>query len=173
VGTVLADNCALTVRDEAFTDERLPEPGRRAIRVVADTRLQTPASAAVLAGDQPSLLLHARDAEVPPELAAQSRVGLATAAGRLVPQEIIASLAARECNEILLESGPTLAGALLHSGLADELIVYLAPRLLGSRARPLLDLALDSMTDALDLRLVDRRQIGDDQRFIFKPALAE
>jgi diaminohydroxyphosphoribosylaminopyrimidine deaminase/5-amino-6-(5-phosphoribosylamino)uracil reductase len=173
VGTVLADNCALTVRDEAFDGELLPEPGRRAIRVVADSRLQTPATAAVLAGDQPSLLLHAQDAPVPLELAAQPRLGLGTTEGRLVPREIIACLAVRECNEILLESGPTLAGALLRSGLADELIVYLAPRLLGSRARPLLDLPLDSMADALDLRLVDRRQIGDDLRFIFKPAQAE
>jgi diaminohydroxyphosphoribosylaminopyrimidine deaminase/5-amino-6-(5-phosphoribosylamino)uracil reductase len=170
---VLADNCALTVRDDTFTHERLPEPGRRAIRVVADSRLQTPATAAVLAGDQPSLLLHARDAAIPSALAALPRLGLATAQGRLVPQEIVASLAARECNEILLESGPTLAGALLRSGLADELIVYLAPRLLGNRARPLLDLPIDSMADALDLRLVDRRQIGDDQRFIYKPAQAE
>jgi diaminohydroxyphosphoribosylaminopyrimidine deaminase/5-amino-6-(5-phosphoribosylamino)uracil reductase len=172
VGTVLADNCALTVRDEAFTRERLPEVKRRAIRVVADSGLRTPAKAAVLAGEQPSLLLYAQGVPVPPELDAQARLALVAVRGRPEPGEILACLATRECNEILLESGPTLAGAMLRSGLADELIVYVAPRLLGSRARPLLDLPLDHMAEAMDLRLIDRRQIGADQRFVFKPASA-
>ncbi|MDP5071079.1 MAG: dihydrofolate reductase family protein, partial [Congregibacter sp.] len=78
-------------------------------------------------------------------------------------------LGARECNEILLESGPTLAGAMLQSGLVDQLIVYMAPVLLGSRARPLLDLPLDHMAEAYRLHLVDHRHMGSDQRFIFEP----
>ncbi|MFT4769113.1 MAG: diaminohydroxyphosphoribosylaminopyrimidine deaminase [Glaciecola sp.] len=168
-GTVLSDNCALTVRDAFFDDELLPRPERRALRVVADTHLRTPPDAAVLQGAQPSLLMHAQDAECPESLVGSNRLALPVIGGRLAPAEILSALAAMECNEILLESGPTLAGAMLQSGLADQLIIYMAPVLLGSRARPLLELPFDRMADALKLSLVDRREIGADQRFVFEP----
>ncbi|WOJ96787.1 bifunctional diaminohydroxyphosphoribosylaminopyrimidine deaminase/5-amino-6-(5-phosphoribosylamino)uracil reductase RibD [Congregibacter brevis] len=172
IGTVLADDCALTVRDESFGHERLPPPMRRALRVVADSHLRTPADAAVLQGDQPSLLLHSREAHsnLPPGI---DHTALPRAGRGLAPADIVGELSARECNEILLESGPTLAGAMLQSGLVDQLIVYMAPVLLGSHARPLLDLPLDRMAEALRLRLIDRRQIGDDHRFIFAPQQSE
>ncbi|MFK8042854.1 bifunctional diaminohydroxyphosphoribosylaminopyrimidine deaminase/5-amino-6-(5-phosphoribosylamino)uracil reductase RibD [Congregibacter sp.] len=169
VGTVLADDCALTVRDESFGDELLPPPMRRALRVVADSHLRTPANAAVLQGDQPSLLLHSREARASDAPQGIDHLALPGAELGLAPADIISALSARECNEILLESGPTLAGAMLQSGLVDQLIVYMAPVLLGSHARPLLDLPLDRMAEALRLRLIDRRQIGDDHRFVFSP----
>ncbi|MDA8961984.1 bifunctional diaminohydroxyphosphoribosylaminopyrimidine deaminase/5-amino-6-(5-phosphoribosylamino)uracil reductase RibD [Congregibacter sp.] len=172
IGTVLSDDCALTVRDTFFADELLPPPERRALRVVADTHLRTPSDAAVLQGAQPSLLLHAKDAACSDSLAAVDRLALPVHGGSLVPAEVLTALAARECNEILLESGPTLAGAMLQSGLVDQLIIYMAPVLLGSRARPLLELPFDRMAEALRLRLVDRRQIGADQRFVFEPQMA-
>jgi diaminohydroxyphosphoribosylaminopyrimidine deaminase/5-amino-6-(5-phosphoribosylamino)uracil reductase len=79
-------------------------------------------------------------------------------------------LAARQCNEILVESGPRLAGALLRHGLLDELIVYMAPALLGDRARPLLALPLDDMADKVGLHIEDVRKVGQDWRFIARPA---
>lgn len=169
VGTVLADDCALTVRDSAFDDELLPAPERRALRVVADRHLRTPADAAVLQGEQPSLILHGRGADASHLPETLEHMALPGETGGVAPAEIMAALAARECNEILLESGPTLAGAMLQSGMADALIVYIAPVLLGSRARPLLELPLDEMAEALRLQLIDRRQIGDDHRFVFAP----
>lgn len=168
VGTVLADDCALTVRDQMLSGAALPSPARRALRVVADSRLRTPAGAAVLTGEQPSLLLHGAGLAVPPELASVSAQGLPLRDGALDTGALLAALADRECNEILLESGPRLAGALLGEGLLDELIVYIAPRLLGSRARPLFELPLDRMADALDLQLLDRRMVGQDQRLVFQ-----
>lgn len=166
IATVLADDCALTVRDEFFSDACLPGPERRALRVVADSQLRTPAKAAVLAGSQPSLLLHREAAPVPDALREVAREPLA---GPLLdPKAMLEVLARRECNEILLESGPALAGALLQAGLIDELIVYLAPMLLGSRARPLFELPLDRMADAFALTLTDRRQLGSDLRFTFE-----
>ncbi|EED30729.1 riboflavin biosynthesis protein RibD [gamma proteobacterium NOR5-3] len=173
IGTVLADDCALTVRDAFFDEELLPPPQRRAIRVVADTRLRTPPDAAVLQGAQPSLLLHANDAVCPGSLTGAARLALPSPAEGLDPAQILSALADRECNEILLESGPTLAGAMLQSGLADQLIVYMAPVLLGSRARPLMELPFNRMAEALRLRLVDRRQMGVDQRFVFEPRTFE
>ena len=63
-----------------------------------------------------------------------------------------------------------VAGALLREGLLDELIVYMAPALLGDRARPLLSLPLDDMADKVQLQIEDVRKVGQDWRFIARPA---
>jgi diaminohydroxyphosphoribosylaminopyrimidine deaminase/5-amino-6-(5-phosphoribosylamino)uracil reductase len=123
----------------------------------------------VLAGEQPSLLVHAESVEVPPSFGDVALLGLPLRAGALDLQALLSALATRECNEILLESGPALAGAMLRGGWLDELIVYIAPRLLGSRARPLFELPIDRMADALNLRLVDQRRVGCDQKLVFRP----
>jgi diaminohydroxyphosphoribosylaminopyrimidine deaminase/5-amino-6-(5-phosphoribosylamino)uracil reductase len=93
--------------------------------------------------------------------------------GGLDLQAVMAALAAREVNEILVESGPRLVGALLAAGLLDELIVYQAPCLLGSAARPLLELPLARMADKVPLALRDQRRVGDDSRFIFAPVTGD
>jgi diaminohydroxyphosphoribosylaminopyrimidine deaminase/5-amino-6-(5-phosphoribosylamino)uracil reductase len=82
----------------------------------------------------------------------------------------MAALSARQCNEILVESGPRLAGALLQAGLLDELIIYMAPALLGDRARALLELPIDAMADKVQLKLEDVRKIGTDWRITAVPA---
>ena len=79
------------------------------------------------------------------------------------------SEAAEACNEILVESGPRLVGAFLQAGLLDELIVYMAPALLGDRARPLLALPIDSMANKVALNLEDVRKVGVDWRFTALP----
>ena len=78
-------------------------------------------------------------------------------------------LASRSCNEVLVESGAGLAGAFYRAGLADELVVYMAPRLLGSRARPLLELPFDAMSEACDLDILDMRAVGRDWRITARP----
>lgn len=170
VETVLADDCALTVRDDAFDDALLPEPQRRALRVVLDTRLRTPPQARVLSGPQPALLAHNERQDVSPSLRDTPRLPIATMADHLPLEPVMDALAARECNEILLESGPTLAAAVLRAGLADELVLYLAPRLLGSRARPMFDLPLERMAEAYDLEPMATQRIGDDLRATFRVA---
>lgn len=169
IGTVQADDCALTVRDGEGADRPLPDPGRRALRVVLDPRLRVPPGANVLQGPQPQLLVHGEAAVVRDDLRAVDRLALPLSDGRIPPERLLDALALREVNEILLESGPTLAGALLREGLLDELIVYIAPRLLGSRGRPLLELPIDRMADAMDLQLLERRQVGSDLRLTFAP----
>ena len=173
IGTVLADDCALTVRDDEVAGGPLPEPSRRALRVVLDSRARTPCSARVLAGEQPSLLIHRAGLEGP-RMAAFAAASVATAgvpyrAAGLDLEAVLALLAQRECNEILLESGPVLAGALLRQALADEIIVYQAPKLLGSRARPLFELPFERLSEALDLELLEQRQLGADLRLRFAP----
>ncbi len=182
IGTVLEDNCALTVRDAELPGLRLPEPERRALRVVLDSSLRTPPGAAVLSAGQGTLLVHDERAEVPEHLRDYPRLPLPEAGGGaagganqtvgdgaagLPLRAVLEHLAERECNEILLESGAALAGAVLREGLADELLLYQAPKLLGSRARPLFDLPLDQMGEALEMTLLERRHVGADlmQRF--------
>ena len=175
VGTVLADDCALTVR----IDELGLPPARAQLalarpplRVVLDSSLQTPPSARVLAGGAATLLCHRAGAAVPAELSGKGFELLALEAGEqgLDLPQLMTELSVRQCNEILVESGPRLAGALLQAGLLDELIVYMAPALMGDRARPLLSLPLDHMADKVQLHIEDVRKIGQDWRFIVKPA---
>ncbi|MEO0435973.1 MAG: bifunctional diaminohydroxyphosphoribosylaminopyrimidine deaminase/5-amino-6-(5-phosphoribosylamino)uracil reductase RibD [Pseudomonadota bacterium] len=164
VGTVLADDCALTIREVPFGEAHLAPESRRALRVVADSQLHTPADAAVLAGDQPSLLVHASDALVPEALATAPLHAIGLHDGTLNLEELLAELARRECNEILLESGPRLAGSMLSAGVLDELIVFIAPKLMGSSARPLFDLPLEKMIDARRLELLEQNRVGQDLR---------
>ncbi|PIE43982.1 MAG: riboflavin biosynthesis protein RibD [Gammaproteobacteria bacterium] len=75
----------------------------------------------------------------------------------------------RGCNEILVEAGAGLAGEFVQAGLVDELWLYMAPVLMGSEARPLLQLPVNSMADRWPLELKDMRMMGDDIRFIYVP----
>ena len=175
VGTVLADDCALTVRADQLG---LPEPAaslaatRQPLRVVLDSCLRTPAEARVLAEGATTLLCYSDTAPVPVALADSGAelVALRRGESGLDLEQLMAVLAARQCNEILVESGPRLAGALLRQGLLDELIVYMAPALLGDRARPLLELPLDHMADKVRLHIEDVRRVGQDWRFTAIPA---
>jgi diaminohydroxyphosphoribosylaminopyrimidine deaminase/5-amino-6-(5-phosphoribosylamino)uracil reductase len=80
-------------------------------------------------------------------------------------------LATRGVNEVQVEAGPTLCGALFGQNLVDELLVYIAPTLLGDSARPLLRLpGLASLAERRDWRVVDRRRFGADARLLLRPA---
>jgi len=175
VGTVLADDCALTVRVEELDLPRQlahAAAARQPLRVVMDSSLRTPPSARVLADGGPTLLCHREGVAVPAALAAGrgELLGLAGAGTGLDLHRLMAELGRRQCNEILVESGPRLAGALLREGLLDELIVYMAPALLGDLARPLLNLPLHDMADKVQLRIEEVRKVGQDWRFVARPA---
>jgi diaminohydroxyphosphoribosylaminopyrimidine deaminase/5-amino-6-(5-phosphoribosylamino)uracil reductase len=174
IGTVLADDCALSVRSgELGLPAAEAELASRSqpLRVVLDSALQTPATAAVLAGDGGTLLCHAAGQSVPAALAIAGAELLALPVDDfgLDLGQLMAALATRQCNEILVESGPRLAGALLQQGLLDELIVYMAPALMGDRARPLLSLGLDTMAEKVPLHIEDVRRVGQDWRFTVLP----
>jgi len=174
IGTVLADDCALSVRSgELGLPAAEAELASRSqpLRVVLDSALQTPATAAVLAGDGSTLLCHAAGQRVPAALAIAGAELLALPVDDfgLDLGQLMAALATRQCNEILVESGPRLAGALLQQGLLDELIVYMAPALMGDRARPLLSLGLDTMAEKVPLHIEDVRRVGQDWRFTVLP----
>ncbi len=85
-------------------------------------------------------------------------------------QRVLERLATLGCNDVLIEAGSKLAGSFVEAGLWDELVIYMAPKLLGSSARALLDLPIDKMLNAKSVSLIDLRLFGDDIRFIYHPA---
>lgn len=162
-GTVLADDPSLTVRLEDDTPFVAP------LRVVLDPGLATVARGRVREGDAPTLYIHAPDAKAPRGIQAQL-AAVTVREGRFDLEAVLRLLAERGVNEIQLEAGATLAGAFLAAGLVDEVLLYVAPVLLGERARPLFDgLAIDSMSQKLNLAIVESRYIGQDVRLLLRP----
>ena len=167
-GTVRADDPALTVRDVPGATE-IPPP----LRVVLDSGLTTPPGARLLAEPGPVLILTAsEDAErrAALEAAGAEVQRIASRGGALDLEAVLELLAGRQVNEVMVESGPTLAGAFLDGGWVDELIVYQAPHLMGHQARPLLQLpGLETMANRRPLTLLDVRLVGGDIRIMARP----
>ena len=165
-GTVLADDPSLTVRLGDDTPFVAP------LRVVLDPGLATVARGHVREGDAPTLYLHAPNAKPPRGLTAQV-ASVAVNNGRFDLPAVLKLLAERGINEVQLEAGATLAGGFLTAGLVDEILLYVAPVLLGERARPLFDgLHIDTMAQKLNLAIVESRTIGSDVRLLLQPVVA-
>lgn len=160
-GTVLADDPKMTVRDLDI--------GRQPLRVIADSRLRTPPTAAIL----PALI--ACDRAAPEARAALEAAGAEIAelpgnSGGVDLAALLALLAQRGINELHVEAGARLNGALLAAGLVDEWIAYVAPMALGDPARGLFDGPTPtSLAGAVRFALTDIRQIGDDLRLTLHP----
>ncbi|WP_353407105.1 bifunctional diaminohydroxyphosphoribosylaminopyrimidine deaminase/5-amino-6-(5-phosphoribosylamino)uracil reductase RibD [Pseudoteredinibacter isoporae] len=89
--------------------------------------------------------------------------------GRIDLHWLVGELGRRECNEVLVETGASLAGSFLRRGLLDELIIYMAPKLLGSNARPIFELPLDTMAAHLPLMIDSIESIGQDWKITARP----
>ena len=144
------------------------------LRVVLDARLEALQPAAHLFdGNAPTLVLHAPDARASDDRYARAELAVVAcdANGRLDLDAVLKLLAARGVNELQVEAGPTLCGALFEQRLADELLLYVAPTLLGDGARSLLRMPpLASMAERMNLRVLDQRRIGADLRLRMRPA---
>ena len=165
-GTVLADNPHLTVR---LSDEQAFAPP---LRVVLDRQLRTLAGSHVLDGRVPTLIYcqaGAVGSRNTFEFVECSSSAAATEGFDLL--SVLKNLAERGCNEVQVEAGPVLCGALFAAGLVDELLLYVAPLFLGDNARPLLHLpSLDDMADRWKLQMIEQRQVGSDWRLRLRPA---
>ena len=162
-GTALADDPRLTVR--------VPDlPHVPPLRVVLDRALRTPEGANLLDGSAPTLVLHGSSVKPDLRFAAVECAVVEEVDGGLDLGAVLALLAGRDINELHVEAGPTLCGALFAAGLVDEMLLYVAPVLLGDRARPLLFLPpLDDMSRRWGLEVMDRRVVGDDLRLRLRP----
>jgi diaminohydroxyphosphoribosylaminopyrimidine deaminase/5-amino-6-(5-phosphoribosylamino)uracil reductase len=167
-GTVLIDDPLLTARlDESAADyERDFVPP---LRVVLDPGLATVARGRIREGDAPTLYIHAPDARMPRGIDAQ-HMHAPVHAGRFDLDAVLKLLGDRGINEVQVEAGATLAGGFLAAGLVDELLLYVAPVILGERARPMFDgLPIDTMEERLRMRIIETRRIGDDVRLLMQP----
>jgi diaminohydroxyphosphoribosylaminopyrimidine deaminase/5-amino-6-(5-phosphoribosylamino)uracil reductase len=143
--------------------------GRQPLRVIVDSELRTPTNAAIL----PALVAcHHAD---PATRAALERAGaevieLPGADGRVDLAALLTLLAQRGVNELHVEAGATLNGALLAAGLVDEWVAYMAPMAVGDSARGLFaQPPLTTLADAARFKLADVRQIGSDLRLTLRP----
>lgn len=162
-GTVQADDPVLAPRvpaEEAFTPP---------LRVVLDGRGRLPLSARIFDGTAPSLAIHGLDV-VPGYGDGIDAIAVPRLDAHLDLPAVLAQLAERGVNEVQVEAGATLSGALLKAGLVDELLLYIAPVLLGDRGRALFaGLGIEAMQDRLGLRLLESRQVGPDLRLLLRP----
>jgi len=169
IGTVLADDPRLTVR--------LDEPQRKQpLRAIVDAKLATPPTAQTLRlpGDVVIFTTAPEDAVAAyaARLDTPARVQVLRVAGeaRCDLVDVVKRLAALEINDVWVEAGPVLNGALLAHGLIDELVLYLAPHVLGDTARGLFSLPpLESLDERVRLAIDDVRRVGDDLRIIARP----
>jgi len=162
------DGARLTVRDAS-----LELRGRVPLRVVMDPRLTLTADAPLLAEPGPVLVVTGVNAPAAaaPLAAKGAEVLVLGDAGARDVGTVLAELARRGINELLVEAGTRLAGAFIQSGLVDEFILYLAPNLLGHDALPLATLPmLDDLGDKWSFRFKDVRQIGADLKLTLVPA---
>ena len=188
IATVLADDPQLNVRDIDLTSPPLKwvkqavcvadartrggrEGFRQPLRVVLDSQLRLPLSAKILSGGGVLVYTAARDAA---KSGALEKLGItvcvvANQQGRVDLPAMLKDLAQRGINEVLVEAGSVLNGALLQAGLVDELVLYFAPQLLGDAARGMASLGeLVRLDQRVELQWQDVRQVGNDLRVLAK-----
>ncbi len=178
--TVIADDPELTARlaIAANDDSKIRHP----LRVILDRHLRIPDAARVFATQGEIVRLTAASALSSAAAAASMctradanesrRIEMiaSTPDGRLSLEAALAWMGGAGLNEVWTEAGPTLAGGLMASHLVDEMVLYLAPRLLGPDARPLAHLTGPlRLADSPEWRIHDLRQIGPDIRIMLRP----
>ena len=166
IDTVLHDDPSLNVR---MTAQQLGIDGevRQPHRVVLDSQLRFPSGSRMLSLEGKTTVLTTRDdnGELPCEV-----VRLEQSDGRLDLHSVMAWLAGQQANEVHVEAGASLCGALLEQQLVDEIVVYIAPHIMGSGARGLFSIpGLERMADRIELDISDVRQIGSDLRITAVP----
>ncbi|RBO86010.1 bifunctional diaminohydroxyphosphoribosylaminopyrimidine deaminase/5-amino-6-(5-phosphoribosylamino)uracil reductase RibD [Marinomonas aquiplantarum] len=175
IGSVLADNPSMTVRINEQGQEVDAKTVRQPLRVIMDTALSIVPEAKILYPSSQACVfaieeeVEAEHLEVLQQKGVQVKFSPPGEDGRLDLIDAMEQLADMGINEALLETGAELAGGFLQAGLIDEIIVYMAPKLLGSSARALFQLPIEVMADAVDLQLKSVRQVGQDLRLVYQP----
>lgn len=165
VSTVLADDPSMTARIDGNE--------RATTRVVIDTNLSMPETAKMLKLPGHTIIMTGCDED--DEIARLQKAGAEIIEvplhhGSVDLAAVLDELGKEQVNEVMLETGATLSGAMLQAGLIDEMIIYMAPILMGSEARPLFRLpGLEAMSDRINLAFSDIRAFGEDIRIIARP----
>lgn len=175
INSILKDNSHLTVRAEDWPLERalfdkqaLVSP----VRVILDSNARLHSDCRVVSdGLAPTWWITCDD--VDREIDGVTHFKLPRVNGRLCLKRVLALLAEQQINDVLVETGATLAGAFIAEDLVDEWVIYIAPKLLGSMARPLVNLPLSLMKEARELRINEITQIGEDIRLSISAQLGQ
>ncbi|HDY84053.1 MAG TPA: bifunctional diaminohydroxyphosphoribosylaminopyrimidine deaminase/5-amino-6-(5-phosphoribosylamino)uracil reductase RibD [Halieaceae bacterium] len=168
VGTVLADDPSLNVRNE--------ENARQPLRVMADSHWRTPPDARLLGLAGEVLIAGLNAGDIPAALAdsAAELVVMPAVDDRVDLRGLLQELGRRGINEVQVEAGAVFCGALMQQGLVDEVLIYQAPVLLGGGAvSPFATPRLDNMDDRVHLKWIDSRRIGNDMRLRLRPVYQE
>ena len=173
IGTQKMDDPSLTVRitrEDVGVEDELRQP----LRVVVDAKLQMSPEARMFQQPGDTLVATLDGAEQREKSAALAAAGaevifLPAMGEHIDLHALLADLAGRGCNQVLVEAGAGLAGAFIAEGLLDELVCYWAPKLFGNEARPMFNLPIETIDAHLALSIRDIRQIGEDIRVTLYP----
>ncbi len=166
VETVIADNCRLTLRGEELPladADKARALAHPPVRMVLDSTGRTPADAAVLQGAT-TIVVTAGETDLPATVQVESVAS--DHAGRVLLKDWIRVLGEAQFNEILVEAGPTLSGALLREGWVDRVLLYQAPKFLGASARPIGAFEVEALSAAPGFVFQDVTRVGEDLRII-------
>jgi diaminohydroxyphosphoribosylaminopyrimidine deaminase/5-amino-6-(5-phosphoribosylamino)uracil reductase len=171
INTVLIDDPFLTVRssDLSISDEERKLNAtlieRQPLRVIIDSQLQTPGTARILNSGGLVKVYTLNEDIIGKALADNVEIIQTGSCNKRVNlQFVLESLASDfSCNEVLIEAGPSLSGAFIETGLVDELILYIAPKILGSDGKPLLAITgLQSLDECQGFSVQKLTKIGED-----------
>jgi diaminohydroxyphosphoribosylaminopyrimidine deaminase / 5-amino-6-(5-phosphoribosylamino)uracil reductase len=168
VGTVLDDNPRL--------DVRLVQTARQPLRVIVDSRLDTPQAARMLDAPGHALIYCAQpDDEARAAALRERSAEIAVApgpSGKVDLRAMLGDLARRGINELHIEAGHKLNGSFVREGLVDEFVIYMAPKLMGLGRELAAFGPLERLEDSLALRFISVTPLGDDLRIVARPAAA-
>lgn len=171
VETVIADDCQLNFRPQQLASKyrklcknvQVNQP----LRVIIDSHLRTPLRAKILHNPEQVIIVTAVDdsnQSAPYEALGVQVKAMPGKAGLVDLHQVIRYLGMQEINEVLVESGATLAGAFMAANVVDELIIYTAPVIMGSSARPLLKINIEEMSDRHHIKVISTKSFGKDWR---------
>ena len=170
--TVMTDHARLTVRADVLPlddEQHALALSRAPVRIMIDGRLRVPTDMAFFQAGPVWVVTY----QTPPANTEQIEyIQVPERHGHVDLHAVLIELARRGINELMVEAGPQLAGAFMQAQLVDELYIYMAAMLLGSKAQPLVQLPIDLMADAVQLDIVEMRALAKDWRIIARPVWA-
>lgn len=170
--TVMTDQARLTVRADVLPlddEQHALALSRAPVRIMIDGRLRAPTDMAFFQAGPVWVVTY----QTPPANTEQIEyIQVPERHGHVDLHAVLIELARRGINELMVEAGPQLAGAFMQAQLVDELYIYMAAMLLGSKAQPLVQLPIDLMADAVQLDIVEMRALAKDWRIIARPVWA-
>lgn len=160
--TVKQDDPQLTVR------MREPEAFKPPLRVVLDSQGYLGDNYRIFDDSAESITVHAMDV-VPDYGAHRDAIAVPSSHGHVDLPAVLTQLAQRGINEVQIEAGPRLSGAFLKQGLVDEILLYIAPVILGDNAKPLFaDIDIRQMSQRFNFSILESTRIGDDMRVLLR-----